>query len=291
MGMKMADLWESLHDDYNTLRIPIQCQRAFHLDVKELATKAKDRDEFHCLMTERSQARFGEIVQALDDVAEYLVASPRRFPYDLWPQFLAFARSMSAADLAIFFAGFEDPEDIEHRKYLETLRHARRRRADAAEAAALLPLGRESPLAAPTSAPTPTDPPTPPDSALPNSVSPSDPLQLPTDTPIQRIEPTPPTSPPTSSQSRDDTTPISKPSPPRRSNRTRKQSTDEIVKRNLRPRAAGIPQRKEQIGSTQRKKRPRGNDARNSFKTFTIPQQDERLPDAMAIQSKNPTMI
>ncbi|KAI0406316.1 hypothetical protein F4802DRAFT_110658 [Xylaria palmicola] len=252
VGMKMADLWGSLHDDYNTLRIPIQCQRAFHLDVRELATAAKNHDEFHRLMAERSEARFREVESAHDDIAMSLIMTPGRFPYDLWTQFIEFGRSMSAADLAVFLAGFEDPEHVQARKERDEWVAAERAKMTAKTnlPGCLPPPIPESPTTAP--APAPVDPPTP-----PGSIPPSD--RPPVEASIQHTEPTPPTSPSVVNNTRDNTQYLPKPSPPRRSNRQtrpRKQTTHDIVKRSLRPRPAGIPQQQKPNSSSQRRKRP-----------------------------------
>ncbi|KAI0202667.1 hypothetical protein F4808DRAFT_69148 [Astrocystis sublimbata] len=251
VGMRMPDLWGSLHDDYNTLRISIQCQRAFHLDVRELATAARSHDEFHRLMAERSDARFREVASALDDIGVSLVMTPDRIPYDLWTQFIQFGRSMSAADLAVFLAGFEDPEHVKARKRRDERVAAQRveMAAKTSLPACLPPPMPESPTTAP--APAPVDPPTPPD-----SIPPSD--RSPVEASVQHPEPTPPTSPSVSHNTRDNTQHLPKPSPPRRSSRQtrpRKQTTDDIVKRNLRPRPAGIAQQKPNTRS-QRRKRP-----------------------------------
>ncbi|KAI0855140.1 hypothetical protein F4860DRAFT_54026 [Xylaria cubensis] len=116
-GMAMDELWGELHDQYNTLRIPIQCQRAFHLDVKELATKASTRKQFFRLMDERSQDRFKEVKQAIADISIDFIGDPGRFVIEgLWSPFLDFARATSAADLIIFLSNLEKPEETPEAK-------------------------------------------------------------------------------------------------------------------------------------------------------------------------------
>ncbi|KAI3330380.1 hypothetical protein F4824DRAFT_515778 [Ustulina deusta] len=79
LGRPLSEFWQGLHDHYNTLRIPIRCQRASYLDVNELATKASTYEELHH-MADRSQARFREVRQALDDISVDLITS--YFPSD-----------------------------------------------------------------------------------------------------------------------------------------------------------------------------------------------------------------
>ncbi|KAI0548139.1 hypothetical protein F4679DRAFT_334643 [Xylaria curta] len=183
-GMTMHELWGELHDQYNTLRIPIQCQRAFHLDVKELATKASTREEFFHLMDERSQDRFKEVKQAVEDISLTFIGDPRRFIINgLWRPFLDFARATSAADLVVFLSKLQEPE-----------------KAPEAKTAALTP---PASLPAPNSSPFVSDP------------------------------------------------------SPRKKTRCRarlqRQTTDEVVRYNLRPRPAGTSQRK-QLRKSPRKK-------------------------------------
>jgi hypothetical protein len=107
-GMKPEDMYLGLHDQYNTLRIPIQCQRLFHLDIKELANKASTSEEFHQLMAQRSRDRFREVDEALYDIDLDLLMSVDKFPdNDLFSQFFAFVRSKCASGLATFLAGFQ----------------------------------------------------------------------------------------------------------------------------------------------------------------------------------------
>ncbi|KAI1119260.1 hypothetical protein F5Y14DRAFT_397173 [Nemania sp. NC0429] len=109
--MEMEELYRGLHDEYNTLRFPILSPRAFHLDVKELATKAKTREEFHRLLDERSWARFKEVRQALDDLGIDFYMSPDGFvtPPDLWFEFLKLMRARSFSDLIIFLSKLQAP--------------------------------------------------------------------------------------------------------------------------------------------------------------------------------------
>ncbi|KAI1739810.1 hypothetical protein F4680DRAFT_136264 [Xylaria scruposa] len=189
-GMTMHELWQDLHDEYNTLRIPIQCQRAFHLDVKELATKASTREEFFRLMDERSQDRFEEVKQAVEDISMDFIGDPGRFTNEgLWRPFLDFARATSAADLVVFLSKLQEPEEA--------------------------PEAKTGTLTLPASLPAPDS-------------SPHDPPS------------------------------VSDPSP-RRKTRCRaclqRQTTNEVVRYNLRPRPAGTSQRKEQLRKSPRKKR------------------------------------
>jgi hypothetical protein len=108
--MKAEEFYLGLHDQYNTLRIPIQSQPAFHLDVNELSTIASTRDEFHSLMVQRSQERFEEIREAIRTISLSLVMSPSQFPnISLYMLCMQLVRSKSAADLAGFLAGFQKP--------------------------------------------------------------------------------------------------------------------------------------------------------------------------------------
>ncbi|KAI1322425.1 hypothetical protein F5Y16DRAFT_386513 [Xylariaceae sp. FL0255] len=240
VGMEMEDLWRSLHDDYNTLRIPMQCHRTFFFDVKELSTRAQNHDEFHRLMADRARNRFEEVQEALDRLCMSLITPPYdRFPHGLWPQFLDFARSMSAADLAVFLAGFEDPEKKKGTNDL------------LARAAAFnKPLAQPSLENAPSQ---PSRPPTPPISAPASSNEDDEDSfgkqaqsDLTSDAP--RL---PPNLSPDHQSSLPDR-PLTR-SSARLKARSQPPSSHDAVKRNLRPLAAGLPQRKEQ----KRRRRPR----------------------------------
>ncbi|KAI1166982.1 hypothetical protein F5B18DRAFT_648000 [Nemania serpens] len=196
--MDMPELWQSLHDDYNTLRFPILGQRAFHLDVNELATKAKTREEFFRLMDERSWARFREVEQALEDTATDFYMTPSRFINEnLWFEFLKLMRAQSFADLLVFFSALQIPK-----------------KDPKAEAAALIPPG-SLPMREPS--PHESQPqiaaPTPEASHTASNTTPHDPPSLPNPSPQKK---------------------------PKRRAPSRRQTTDEIVKHNLRPRAVGI---------------------------------------------------
>ncbi|KAI1269321.1 hypothetical protein F5Y18DRAFT_181197 [Xylariaceae sp. FL1019] len=237
VGMDMTDLWGSLHDQYNTLRIPIQCQEVFHLDVKELATRAKDHDEFHRLMAERSAARFQEVDDAHSRLGNILAMSPGEFPHNLWSKYIVFMRSWSAADLAIFFAGIESPGHKQEREEHDAWSARERAKYATTNVTAALTLpGSESHIVAPTLAP------------------PSN--ELPAGAPIQPTDPTPPTSPSKTLKSRNHTSSECKQALPRssrRQTRLQKETTDETAKRTLRARAAGLPRRKERGGKAPRK--------------------------------------
>ncbi|KAI1202790.1 hypothetical protein F5X97DRAFT_189652 [Nemania serpens] len=219
--MDMSELWQGLHDEYNTLRFPIQCQRAFHLDINELATKSKTREEFLRLMDERSWARFREVKQALDDTSADLFMTPSQFVSEgLWSAFFDLIRTSSASNLIIFFSALQFPK-----------------KAPEVEVAPLIPPG---------SLPIPE--PSPCESPVRRAV------------PTQEVSHPPPNAPP-------DPPSLSNPSPQKKPGRapSRRQTTDEIVKHNLRPRAAGISRRKMRKRKSPRQRRSSDSVLRNRY--------------------------
>ncbi|GAP93171.1 hypothetical protein SAMD00023353_10900090 [Rosellinia necatrix] len=213
-GLEVEDLANGLHDEYNTLRVPIQCQRAFHLDVNDAATKASTSDEFHRLMSERSMERFREIEQTIDDISMDMIGSPGQFiNEDLWYPFICFVRAMSVADMIIFFTSICQPNYHTDSEKSATP-------PPEAFLTMLNPLAIQRP---------------------PEPTVPAEPAPLPEPYSPPRAPPSPP-----------DPQPQQK---TKRRARAKRQSTENIVRYNLRPRPAGTSQRKEQRRNPARKKR------------------------------------
>ncbi|CAH0033632.1 unnamed protein product [Clonostachys rhizophaga] len=105
-GLAYEDIFHTLHNQHNTVEIPLQDFRAFYYDVRELAAKASTRDELDRLLCERKQSRSTELLKAFDDAALQLAGDPSSLPGGMWVPSVELFRTRSLASLVMFFAGF-----------------------------------------------------------------------------------------------------------------------------------------------------------------------------------------
>ncbi|KAH6609875.1 hypothetical protein Trco_003221 [Trichoderma cornu-damae] len=123
------DLFTTLHDRYNTQKLPLQDPVAFHQDVCECANSSATLDEFYSLLEERKAERIKEMTRGWNNISRLITASPRLLACDLcydfethtvktkpgtkndsmaqrWWAFIQFSRHMSFDALVVFFDGF-----------------------------------------------------------------------------------------------------------------------------------------------------------------------------------------
>ncbi|CRK27869.1 hypothetical protein BN1723_018320, partial [Verticillium longisporum] len=83
-GMKRADLFTKLHDQYNTFPSSIQDPEAFHHDVFEISSDSRTEDEFHRRMAERRVQRLRELDDSLELAGVEIIANPKLIGTEQW---------------------------------------------------------------------------------------------------------------------------------------------------------------------------------------------------------------
>lgn len=116
-GLPLQACFGSLHDEFNTFHIPIQETRAFHADVVETSSIAKDLDELRALLRQRREQRREELYRSWDSISGRLAANPplldaagdESSAAERWDAFLHFCREFSLDAMARYFALFSHP--------------------------------------------------------------------------------------------------------------------------------------------------------------------------------------
>ncbi|RYP29281.1 hypothetical protein DL767_006809 [Monosporascus sp. MG133] len=66
----------ALHDQYNTISLPILAPQAFHVDLAEMSSSAATVEELHARLAQRGKARRAEVLKSWRDTGTLLVAEP-----------------------------------------------------------------------------------------------------------------------------------------------------------------------------------------------------------------------
>ncbi|KAM0329247.1 hypothetical protein ACHAQA_004550 [Verticillium albo-atrum] len=105
-GMKRADLFTKLHDQYNTIPSSIQDPEAFHHDVFEISNDARTEDEFHRLMAERRTQRLRELDESLELAGVEIIANPKLIGTEQWSFAVQLFRTRSLDSLVRYFSSY-----------------------------------------------------------------------------------------------------------------------------------------------------------------------------------------
>ena len=105
-GLKRSDLFDSLHDQYNTFTFTLQDPEAFHADVYEISHEADSKDEFHRLMADRQRQRLRELHESLESLAVEIIANPKLMDSEHWNYALQLFRTKSFDSLVRYFASY-----------------------------------------------------------------------------------------------------------------------------------------------------------------------------------------
>lgn len=105
-GLKRSDLFDSLHDQYNTFTFSLQDPEAFHHDVYEISNEADTKDEFHRLMADRQRQRIRELHESLESLAVEIIANPKLMDSEHWQYALQLFRTKSFDSLVRYFASY-----------------------------------------------------------------------------------------------------------------------------------------------------------------------------------------
>ncbi|RYP51558.1 hypothetical protein DL768_003153 [Monosporascus sp. mg162] len=66
----------ALHDQYNTISLPILAPQAFHVDLAEMSSSAATVEELHARLAQRGRARRAEVLKSWRETGTLLVAEP-----------------------------------------------------------------------------------------------------------------------------------------------------------------------------------------------------------------------
>ncbi|KAI1492589.1 hypothetical protein F5X96DRAFT_364144 [Biscogniauxia mediterranea] len=105
-GMKRDDLFTKLHDQFNTIALPIQDPEAFHHDVYEISTTASTTEEFHRLLADRKELRLRELNESLESASVEIIANPTLIGTQQWQHALQLFRTRSFDSLVRYFASY-----------------------------------------------------------------------------------------------------------------------------------------------------------------------------------------
>ncbi|KAJ8131232.1 hypothetical protein O1611_g2395 [Lasiodiplodia mahajangana] len=104
-------LFTELHEEFNSFKCAIQDPYGWHLDVREIADLADNREEFFSLLRDRRKERFDEIYQAWEQTTSLLVGEPDRWDKELdrvemWLNFMRISRNFSYDSILNFFGEY-----------------------------------------------------------------------------------------------------------------------------------------------------------------------------------------
>lgn len=105
-GLKRSDLFDSLHDQYNTFTFSLQDPEAFHADVYEISHEADTKDDFHRLMADRQRQRIRELHESLESLAVEIIANPKLMDSEHWQLAVQLFRTKSFDSLVRYFASY-----------------------------------------------------------------------------------------------------------------------------------------------------------------------------------------
>jgi hypothetical protein len=105
-GLKKADLYTKLHDQYNTFASPIQDPEAFHHDVYEVSQEASTLTDFHRLLAERKEQRLREMNDSLEYASFEIIANPSLIGTEQWQHAIQLFRTKSLDSLVRYFASY-----------------------------------------------------------------------------------------------------------------------------------------------------------------------------------------
>lgn len=119
-GLPLDSCFSSLHDNFNTFRIPIQETRAFHADVVETSSIATSLEEFHALLRQRQKQRQDELERSWDSISGRLAANPpllestrdEAVAAERWDALMHFCREFSLDAIFRYFALFSYPTTL-----------------------------------------------------------------------------------------------------------------------------------------------------------------------------------
>ena len=109
-------LFTTLHAEYNTMRCSFQDPVAWHSDVRDVASTAKNHEEFLALLEQRRNDRFDEIRKAWRLIKAKLVGQPSHWenpPSDdvLCDGFINVSRNFSFDSLVAYFGSYVADDD------------------------------------------------------------------------------------------------------------------------------------------------------------------------------------
>jgi hypothetical protein len=101
-------LFTELHEEFNSVRCPIQDPYGWHLDVREIAHLADDRETFFTMLRERQNERFAELRTTWENIRAQLVGRPSLWKvqledYQLWLNFVRISRHFSYDSFVGYF--------------------------------------------------------------------------------------------------------------------------------------------------------------------------------------------
>ncbi|KAK4680718.1 hypothetical protein QC764_101250 [Podospora pseudoanserina] len=109
-GLRRDDLFTKLHDQYNTVPLPLLDPVAFHHDVAEISNEASSADEFHSLLRQRKQQRMRELNDCFESAAFEIIANPSLIGEDQWQHAVQLFRTKSFDSLVRYFACYLPPD-------------------------------------------------------------------------------------------------------------------------------------------------------------------------------------
>ncbi|KAI1130118.1 hypothetical protein F5Y10DRAFT_290143 [Nemania abortiva] len=110
-GMRLDELFTTLHTEFNTWRAPLQTFEAFHHDVWELSNTATTRDELFRALAERRKQREEEMGEAWNNIAERLALGHSVLPKACLAYIIRFFRTRSLDSMLAFLYNLLSDED------------------------------------------------------------------------------------------------------------------------------------------------------------------------------------
>ncbi|KAJ2975730.1 hypothetical protein NUW58_g8273 [Xylaria curta] len=114
-GMRLDELFTTLHEKFNMWPAPILDFEAFHHDVAELAHTAKTKDELFRALELRKKQRCEEITEVWELIAGYGTAGASILPEEHWAYAVQFFRTRSLDAMIAFLFEFlvdEEKEEV-----------------------------------------------------------------------------------------------------------------------------------------------------------------------------------
>ena len=104
-------LFTTLHSEFNSMKCAIQDPYGWHHDVCDVASTAKNKEEFLTLLEQRQKEWFDEIRSAWEKTKALLTGQPSRWKMRLdkdvlWESFIRLARNFSYDSLVRYFGPY-----------------------------------------------------------------------------------------------------------------------------------------------------------------------------------------
>ncbi|KAI1112155.1 hypothetical protein F5Y14DRAFT_453283 [Nemania sp. NC0429] len=110
-GMRLDEIFTTLHDRFNTWSMPIQDWEAFHHDVWEISTAAKTKEELMTNLEKRMKQRIEETAEVWSLVGVHCAAGRSILPDPHWAHACQFFRTKSWDYMLAFLFDFLHPDE------------------------------------------------------------------------------------------------------------------------------------------------------------------------------------